>query len=227
MFEKIFKMFYPSRCIFCDKLLEYDSLLQVCDECYRVLPFLEGEDYGTQFCDKVYGVFNYDDRIKEVIQQFKYHNKAYLYKTFARLMMMHVGAKMQGDIIVSVPLYKDRERLRGYNQAHLIAKELSCISGIKYDRYALSRRKNTGSLALCDSEERVDKIKGAFFVDDSNRISGRSVIIVDDVFTTGSTINECSKVLKESGAISVIAVVIAKTKLWLQRNDVCVDTKKG
>ena len=227
MFEKIIKMFYPSRCIFCNKLLEYDSKLEICDVCYKELSFLEDQDEGTKYCDRVLGVFNYDDKIKEIIQKFKYHNKAYLYRTFAKLMVMRVGSKLRGDIIISVPLYKDREFVRGYNQSHLLAKELSHITGIKYDRHVLVRKKNTGALALCDSQEIENKIKGSFSIVDPDKVAVKSVFIVDDVFTTGATINECSRVLKENNANDVTAVVVAKTILWLQRNNIYADIPKG
>lgn len=223
MFEKILKMFYPSRCIFCDRLLEYDTKLEVCDKCYSVLPFVEKQDGQTKYCDQVFSVFNYDDKIKDIIQKFKYHHMAYLYKTFSRLMIRHVGSKITGDVIVSVPIYKDREAIRGYNQAHLLAKEVSKITRIQYDKNVLVRNKNTGALALCNSKEREQRIREAFFVVDAKVVNGKNVIIVDDVFTTGATINECSRVLKESGAKKVIAIVIAKTTLGLQGNAACVD----
>ncbi|MBP5426758.1 MAG: ComF family protein [Clostridiales bacterium] len=212
MLKNFLKMFYPSRCIFCDKLIGFDEEFMVCDICYKKLTFLDHQVDRTEYCDEVRGVFVYDDMIKHVIQKFKYYHKAYLYKVFAKLMVCSLRDYISGDVIVSVPLHKGREAQRGYNQSGLLAKEISRITNIRYQD-VLTRQKNTGALALCDKEQRSLYIKGAFKARDSKSIAQNKVIIIDDVFTTGATINECSKVLKENKAARVEAFVIAKTIL--------------
>ena len=89
---------------------------------------------------------------------------------------------------------------------------MSKLMGIKYYDKVLKRIKSTNSLALCNKKQRSDLINGAFVIENRECVNNKNVIIIDDVFTTGATINECSKVLKLNGARSVVAVVLAITQ---------------
>ncbi|NMB98546.1 MAG: ComF family protein [Clostridiaceae bacterium] len=113
------------------------------------------------------------------------------------------------DMIISVPLHKEREKERGYNQACLVSKELSRIMKLPEISDILIRKKNTSPQSLLHGEERSDNIKNAFEVADINKVKGKKILLVDDVLTTGSTVNECSRTLKKAGAVKVDIAVIA------------------
>jgi len=215
--EKILRIIYPSTCIFCDKELEEEQQLEICEECYKELKFSNNRkttykrNQGVYY-DGIFGTFEYDGKIKELIRKYKYQHKAYLFRTFSKLMFKTLrDDKIDGDIILSVPLHRQREWQRGYNQAHLLAKEISKMTNIEYDKKILRRVKITNCLALCNKKQRRSIIKGAFLINTPQKIKNKKVILIDDVFTTGATINECSKVLKQNGAKKVIGLVIAKT----------------
>ena len=217
MLKTILRMIYPSSCVFCGKNLEFDKELEICEECYTKLDFFDEEDdekvLYKKYYDKVFATFSYEGKIAEIIKEYKYKHKAYLFRIFAKLMFYNIkDEQIEADVILSVPLYPKREKARGYNQAHLIARNMSKLMGIKYYDKVLKRIKSTDSLALCNKEQRSKIIEGAFVIEDKSKICDKNVIIIDDVFTTGVTVNECSKVLKLNGAKSVVVIVLAKTK---------------
>ena len=217
MIKTILGIIYPTTCIFCDKILEKNKELEICEECYKELKFLDNgktihKNNDEIYYDDIFAAFKYSGKIKELIIKYKYQHKGYLFRAFSKLMFKSIkDRKIDADIILSVPLYKDRERQRGYNQAHLLAKEMSRLTNIQYDKKILRRVKTTNCLALCNKKERKDIIKGAFLLKNPEKVKNKKIILIDDVFTTGATINECSKVLKQCGAKKIIGLVIAKT----------------
>ncbi len=217
------KLVFPPKCIFCSKLLGPEVQMEMCKECFNRIPFIV--DYGafiekflydtdtlSTWFDGVFCICEYKGIIKQSIMRYKYFGKAHYYRTFAMIIadklkeMINIS---EFDIIISVPLHKQRERKRGYNQSLLISKEISKIMGIPDKSSLLIRHRYTDTQSLLHKNERYLNVKNSFRVTNENEISGKSILLVDDVLTTGYTINECSRMLKESGAEKVYAVVIA------------------
>ena len=113
------------------------------------------------------------------------------------------------DIIISVPLHKNREAKRGYNQARLVSGALSRITGIKEYSRLLVRNRNTGAQSLLDRKSRLVNLNDAFGITNERLIKDKNILLIDDIMTTGSTINECARTLKKAGARTVTAAVIA------------------
>jgi len=111
------------------------------------------------------------------------------------------------DVIVPVPLHKKRMDERGFNQAEILAREISRATKISIEKNILKRTKNTPSQRNFDRKGRFENVKGAFF---SKSVAGKKVILVDDVFTTGATISSCEKALRGKGAKEVVALVFAR-----------------
>lgn len=122
------------------------------------------------------------------------------------------------DIIISVPLYKEKERVRGYNQSQLISRILSRETGIAENSGLLLKVRDTGRQSLLNRKERSLNIKDAFQLTNKDRVKGKTVLLVDDILTTGYTVNECSRILKEAGAKWVTAAVVASGKRELAGN---------
>ena len=115
------------------------------------------------------------------------------------------------DLIIPVPLHRDRERERGFNQAVLLARELARLSRLPLDEHSVVRRIHTERhRAGMDSKARRKSVAGAFSVRDRDAIAGRRVLLVDDVFTTGATVSACAAGLKEAGAEEVFVLTIAR-----------------
>lgn len=114
------------------------------------------------------------------------------------------------EVVVPVPLHPKKKRKRGFNQAEIIARELTRIKGITFVKDALAKVKVTPPQTSLLAEERRQNIKGTFGLKRKEKIEGRSVLLVDDVYTTGSTVRECSAVLKAGGAKDVKALTLAQ-----------------
>jgi ComF family protein len=112
--------------------------------------------------------------------------------------------------MVPVPLHPKRKKERGFNQAQIIAKELARIKGIELGDGMLVKIKNVPPQTSLRIEERVENVSGAFDVVEGEKIRGKGVLLVDDVYTTGSTIRECSSVLKNAGVKEVKALTVAQ-----------------
>jgi len=114
------------------------------------------------------------------------------------------------DLIVPVPLHVRRLRQRGFNQALLLAKELSKRTGIRYGQRVLRKVKDTPFQSTLKGTERRKNIKGAFHVNNTEEARGKSILLVDDVCTTGATVNECARTLLNGGAERVVALTLAR-----------------
>ncbi len=100
--------------------------------------------------------------------------------------------------------------MRGFNQAKVIAEELARLRGIKLEEGVLAKVKNVPPQTLLEMDEREENVSGAFRVVDEDRIRGKTIILVDDVYTTGSTVKECSSVLRKAGAKEIRAITVAQ-----------------
>ena len=163
-------------------------------------------------CDCIVCVCRYSGIIKSSLIYFKFFNKAGYYRAFAALLADRLRKMTdfhEFDIIISVPLHKKRENERGYNQSLLLSKELSRLTGIPDRSGFLERVRHTKSQSLLGREERYVNVKNAFNVREKAKVQGKWVLLVDDITTTGNTLDECSRVLKKAGARMVTAAVIA------------------
>ena len=167
--------------------------------------------YQKLLIKKIIQCFKYEPFLKELSQSLSYiiisHlNLIELPRTF---FFQEKGAG-KDPLLVPVPLYKSRLRWRGYNQAEEIAKELSKSLDVPIENNCLIRRKSTTPQIELTGLEREENIKGAFSCQNAERIKGKKILLVDDVYTTGATMEECARVLKEMGAREVWGVVVAK-----------------
>lgn len=162
--------------------------------------------------DKIVCVFSYEGVVRKAIIKYKYNGKGAYYRTFARL----IGAKLltsdesvSYDGIMAVPLHGRRERNRGYNQSELISSEVGRLLGIKDMSGGIKRIKSTQVQSTVGAAGRYENIKGAFKVVNPDLVRGKNILVVDDVLTTGNTLNECCRALKECGCAKTDGAVVA------------------
>jgi ComF family protein len=154
----------------------------------------------------------YEGSLQEAIHHWKYEGKMNLTLFFAEWMTEGVKRYWESDffdLLIPVPLHPQRLRERGFNQALLLVKELSWRTGIPYRKTLLQKKKPTVPQVKLSGAEREKGLKGAFHVIGKEELVGKSILLVDDVYTTGATVNECSKVLSRGGAKRVDVLTLA------------------
>lgn len=162
--------------------------------------------------------FCYEDEPSQAVKDLKFHetvsNAEHL--SFYLWNDLMDNQLYQFDIIVPVPMTKSGQKKRGFNQAQKIAKELSYYSRRPVCSSALVKIRETKQQHTLTERQRRENLKGAFWVVRAHEISGKRVLLVDDVFTTGSTADECAKMLKKAGASCVIIGTICKVRYHLE-----------
>lgn len=151
----------------------------------------------------------YEGVMRECIHLLKYDGKTGLSKPLGRMMVTLIKDEgIEGDMIIPVPLHPRKRRERGFNQAELLSHEISKGINIPVDTKKLIKKKDTPSQTDLTRLERIKNVKGSFCV--RGGFKGKRILLIDDVFTTGATINECSKVLLEAGAEDVYVITLGR-----------------
>lgn len=229
LLQRIYNVFFPIKCGYCDEITENGSY--ICDTCNKRVELEELKNRckfcGTKLFDKsricrkcaeekkYYDEFiyfsDYEDVLKNKMLAYKFNDKKYLKDFFAQELAKCLY-DVQADYIIGVPVTKKRLGERGYNQTNLIAKELSKILGIEYISNMLVKIRDTEHQSKLTKTERKFNIKNCFEVADIYDVSNKKILLIDDIFTTGATVNECSRILKKAGAKKVIVSTILKKK---------------
>lgn len=207
----MFKLIYPPVCGICDELNK-KYLCRRCEEKLSPYYINKIEHKKKTFFEYQIKIFMYEDIVREKIIEYKFKEKSYMYKTFKKIILNNkkiYSFLKKYDIILAVPLHRKKRWERGYNQTELIAKEISKDLEIKFDNKVLVKVRNTKVQSTLSKKDRMENVKGAFSVINQETIKEKRVILFDDIFTTGNTVNECSKVLKQAGAKEIAVLTIA------------------
>lgn len=198
-------------CLFSYAQFSYTQVCHVCGgECRS--GFIHRDCQSLSFLDGLLYVCKYNKFSKKIIREAKYK--------FVKEVLMDVAKIMSEyserfiiipDIITSVPLHIQKQSRRGFNQAEVMAQKFSNLKGSFY-KTLLIRNKSTKTQVGMDKSQRSENLKGVFSIkeDQKENILGKNILIIDDVFTTGTTLNEIAKVLKEAGANLVFGYTFAK-----------------
>ncbi len=222
--QQILNILCPPLCPICQT--EIDEAHGLCPKCYQKLRFItepccqicgrpfEYKGLGKPICakcmkkkpsyDMARSVLEYDDFSKKLILLFKHADKTELTPLFTKF-LKQVDSKLfkNTDMIIPVPLHWTRRVKRQYNQSALLAKSLGKELKIPFNPTILKRIRHTVSQGHLTHKQRQKNVHNAFQVKHSYLIKGKTILVIDDVMTTGSTLNECAKILKKSGVKSV------------------------
>lgn len=205
---RLLSMLLPNRCPYCRTLIHSD--MTECAACrvhFPLFPRIEPVPSGA-VCT---APFTYDTTVREAIIRFKFQNKKHYANSFARAAAQAVGEvykDMQIDVITAVPLSAQSRRERGYNQSELVARKIGNLLDIPYEELLLKNKQNRVQHEL-NYEERLVNVQGVYIAPRPAHVLGKTILLTDDIMTTGSTLSECCKVLKKNGAKSVLCVVVA------------------
>lgn len=197
MLNFILDLIFPKFCAGCDRLGTY-----LCHRCYEDIDF-----YPFPIKNEIIVTAKYEGIIRKLLITFKYKNIKGIGKTLARL-VYHTTALPKVEIITSVPLHPKRKSQRGFNQATEIAQELSRITQTPFSKLLIRTRHLPAQASISDKQQRLKRLENVFEATQKVFNFG-SVLIVDDVTTTGTTLNECAAVLKKAGVKQVYSLAIA------------------
>ena len=192
----------------------------LCDLCGMPFGTIDGFDHRCGACsispprfDAARAATRFDGPVREMIHRFKYDRRVQLARPLGLITAETLApwaAATTSDLVVPVPLHVRRLRQRGFNQAVLIGQVLAHQWQLPLDRTGLRRIRWTEPQINLSAAERTANVRGAFAVSAPSRVEGRRVLLVDDVFTTGSTVAECARALKGAGATEVRVATVAR-----------------
>lgn len=223
--QRLLDFVYPLHCAGCDRLGEAfcvscrDSVPRVippvCPSCGMPAPdsslCARCQTHPLQI-DGIRSVVFFEEPLRQAIHRLKYAAARDMAKPFAEMMTQFWhGTPLPADVIVPVPLHPHRQRERGYNQSALLAWAFGGIVGLPVWDRILFRRRNTVSQTTLDAGQRRVNVAGAFECEPT-AVQDRQVLLIDDVCTTGATLEACSAALKAGGARSVWALTLARAK---------------
>lgn len=210
--EFFLSLIYPATCGFCNKICK-DYICKKCEIELKKFKIDLITKPKNKYFDECFYLFKYQGQIRHIIIDYKFQEKSYLYKTFSKIILKNkkaCGFLKKYDIIVAVPIHKKRKNKRGYNQTELITRDIAKKINIEFKSNLLIKSKNTIPQSKLNKIDRIKNVQNAFLVNKKIDIKNKNIVIIDDIYTTGSTLNECSKILKHAGANKIGIFTIAK-----------------
>ncbi|WP_058485998.1 ComF family protein [Defluviitalea phaphyphila] len=227
LIDIILNIIYPPKCIFCNTIIPIQKEKGICDDCKKSLPFIKEkvcqkcgkpidniEERNTCFdCikyppiyDKGWALLVYEGIVRDMIYRFKYggHKE---YAVYLGVLMANKikneNIKEKFDLIIPIPMHLKKKRIRGYNQSEELAKIISKQLKIPIDITILTRIKETKPQSGLSITQRKNNLKKAFKIKQNTDLKGKKILLIDDIYTTGSTINTCANILKKKGVKKV------------------------
>ncbi len=205
------ELLFPPLCFNCNEKLTDDEKV-ICTKCWFEITLLPdhilSKKHKGENIDHLDSLWLFDETFQKIVHLLKYSNCRTIGLQIGRFMGNYLKesswADFENSVLVPVPLHPAKKRERGYNQAELMAKGISEVTGIAVNTKLVRRVKNTATQTKMNREERIENMKNAFAP--QNKIKSKTVIIIDDVYTTGTTINSVAEVIKTNNkAITAVA----------------------
>lgn len=234
--NEVLELLFPTDiyCISCGNLINRGKKYSLCDECITNIKWANEntcercgvilQNSELKICpvcmeeqhrfERAYTCMVYDDLAKEMIKKYKFHGKAYMAKSLAEIMIDKFSTMSCAvDLVMPVPIHPKKKKERGYNQAGLVAEEFAKRLDIRYTEDILLRKNYKGAMNKMGADKRRENIMGSYSITESEEklkmIKDSSILLIDDVYTTGSTVNECARLLLSGGAESVNVLTLA------------------
>ena len=213
-FIDVINIMFPQICGICGKLNK-DGL---CNKCKIQLEKVAENDILKQDLEDMYikeliYIFKYEGIIRKLILDYKFHEKPYMYVCFVNFVLKNekIFEKLQSyDTIIPVPISKKRMKERGYNQRLLIARKLSREVKIPLQVNCLLKTKNIIEQSKLNKEQRKQNIQNVYELKNGEILNNKRILLIDDIYTTGSTVNECAKILQQARPEKIDVLVLAK-----------------
>lgn len=214
--EKILNLIYPQTCGICGKINE-NSLCKKCEIKLnkqaenRIIK--EGTEIEDKYFNELMYIFRYEGKIRKIIIDYKFNEKSYIYVTFVNFLLKNkkIFENIKNyDTIIPVPISKKRQKERGYNQSLLIARKIAEKTNLELMNNCLIKTKNIIEQSKLNKEDRLQNIYGVYELTNRQLIENKKILLIDDIYTTGSTVNECSRILRRANPEKIGVLVLAK-----------------
>ncbi|MDE6107706.1 MAG: ComF family protein [Oscillospiraceae bacterium] len=210
IFDALLDLLFPPKCPFCRTFLEKGELL--CPACQKELPWLAGRlgESKVEFTKGCVSTLRYEGNVRKAIHRYKFSGVRAYSKTFGALVARTAEEHgLTADLISWPSVSKKRLRERGYDQAELLAREVGKALGLPVLR-TVDKSHRPAQSGIEDKDERRANLLGAYTAVGSESFKGKTVLLVDDVVTSGATLSECARTLRTAGAEMVFCVTLAK-----------------
>ena len=207
----LLSLLYPPKCPFCGRILERGED-GMCAGCQQALPWTEGEGEAVEGCDACLSPLCYRDGVRDGMHRYKFSGGAGHAGIFGLLMAQCLSDRWTGDvdIITYIPLHRKRKRRRGYDQAELLARRVGELLGTPVAPTLEKTRATAVQSRLREEAERRANVEGAYRALPGVDLTGKRVVLVDDVVTTGATMAQCAACLRDAGAEAVVGLTLAR-----------------
>ena len=205
-------LLFPPKCCICGRILEHPG---ICPRCAEKLPRTDTEAVQTlEGGLRVASALWYEGEVREALLRFKFHGARWSAGPLGELIAEIAAEEFSGefDLVTWTPVSKKRRKKRGYDQAELLAESACRLWDTKPVRLLEKGIDNPAQSGLSDESARRANVLGVYDPVDPDRIRGGRILLVDDICTTGSTLRECARVLRDAGAAEVVAATVARTR---------------
>jgi ComF family protein len=232
--SRVFNLIFPDNCRICDEPLSGISRIPVCPACLELPEPLAAESFcprcrtpflneyalnehglcetcreGLANFDAAYAFGSYEGGLRDLVRLLKYSKVTTLAQPLGRYLLRALPLNERFDLVMAMPMHWRKRWVRGFNQAELLARPVARRMGLKLAGN-LRRRRYTPSQASLDETERRKSPHGSFSVRRAQQVKGKRVLLIDDVFTTGSTLRAAAEALKAAGAVHVSVLALAR-----------------
>ena len=207
--KRLLNLLFPPRCVFCSKIIKAGRE-EICPDCNRSLPWAGITVKHGDFHEGVVSSLRYEDNVRAAVLRYKFNGHYWLGDVFGELMSETVNMQLSGrfDIITWAPISKKRLRERTYDQSELLAREVGRILGFPVTPCLIKTKHTEANSSLSDEKERRSNVADVY--EALPAAEGKRILLIDDVYTTGSTLSECAKTLMQAGAESVVCATFAR-----------------
>lgn len=205
--DPILSLLFPPRCAFCGK----SGVRGVCPECEKSLPYCKTPLHERPEIGACLAPLKYEGAVREALLRYKFHGGQSCCTGFGDLLAQAAAEHFGGqfDLVAYVPVSKKRKQERGYDQSYLLAREMCRHWGVAPETLLQKTKNNAAQSSLSSRAERQENVAGAYAAVQAEKIRGARILLIDDILTTGATLREAARVLREAGAESVICATLA------------------
>ncbi len=215
--NRILELLFPRKCVLCSRLLARDET-DLCGSCRADAPICQDTSRPIAYLDQWTSVWYYEDHVRDSLLRYKFGGMEHYAKSYGRMLAMKIyEMHLPVTCVTWAPISSRRRLRRGYDQAELLAKAVAKELGLNAVRTLKKVRHNAAQSSITKADRRRANVMGVYGIQNAEQVTGASILLIDDILTTGATISECAKTLRLSGASRVYGATVATGKTQKNR----------